>query len=224
LLIWTAVIVFSVGTVGVIASLRDGPLSKASSSGSGAVEVLADGSLVFAPPSLQPTNTGVGSAQLRFRYQLSEHAGPPLLRSWVKKEEFTIEISSARNRADDSPIVIKPEAIKGVDSQVRMWVKSLGVGAPAQGLLTGRGTSQTTFDGRGIARWWLGLILWIGVPLVCWRAGERLFPPSRAELLRRGLCPECGYSLTGLAGSKCPECGGDLSPAELTALAAAKRS
>lgn len=54
--------------------------------------------------------------------------------------------------------------------------------------------------------WFFNLPLW--VPLAATTFGSALLFWSTRTRRRPGLCPNCGYDLTGLAaGTKCPECG-----------------
>jgi hypothetical protein len=105
------------------------------------------------------------------------------------------------------------------------WVGLLGapLAAMAPAWLLGRFTPMNPiWPAIGLATplliWTIGLItepaalLLIGLASIsaaCWT----IFPARHGRSLRlrsihrRGLCPECGYSLKGLAGGVCPECG-----------------
>ena len=61
---------------------------------------------------------------------------------------------------------------------------------------------------RRLAPPYVSVILVIGLLLPC--VGSLRLAREEARLLRRwrqGLCPRCGYSLTGNASGTCPECG-----------------
>jgi hypothetical protein len=62
-----------------------------------------------------------------------------------------------------------------------------------------------------------GSVIWIIMTIVLWRETTE----ERAARLRGVrdaiVCPNCGYNLTGLAGTRCPECGSQYTIDELLA-------
>lgn len=61
------------------------------------------------------------------------------------------------------------------------------------------------------------LLLVLGVGVGFWYGAWRILRSKdhgrdRVELLNRGICASCGYSLTGIHSSKCPECGANTDP------------
>jgi len=64
------------------------------------------------------------------------------------------------------------------------------------------------------------LLTAFGATLLCaWYFHDRPRALLHRQVLRmnHGLCPECGYDLTGNASGVCPECGEQLAPLRLTA-------
>ena len=55
-----------------------------------------------------------------------------------------------------------------------------------------------------VAPFWLAAVLTAGLAVACAALAAR---PRRAWRRRRGLCPRCGYDLTGNTSGACPECG-----------------
>jgi hypothetical protein len=55
------------------------------------------------------------------------------------------------------------------------------------------------------APYWAVMLVAAALPL--WAAGRWGRRRRRARRLRRGLCPSCGYDLTGNVSGACPECG-----------------
>ena len=64
-----------------------------------------------------------------------------------------------------------------------------------------------------------GSVIWIITTIFAWRETAQ----ERADRLGRGdgrdavVCPNCGYNLTGLSGTRCPECGKQYTINELLA-------
>ncbi len=53
----------------------------------------------------------------------------------------------------------------------------------------------------------------IGLALILGGRFLPVVPPMRGERRRaKGLCPSCGYDMSGLPGPRCPECGAEGAP------------
>jgi DNA-directed RNA polymerase subunit RPC12/RpoP len=87
-------------------------------------------------------------------------------------------------------------------------------GAMLVALLVNRFESDvSTFVGTAVAP-----LLWLVATCFIWRESPeeraaRLSDASRGAIV----CPNCGYNLTGLSGTRCPECGKQYTINELLA-------
>jgi len=83
---------------------------------------------------------------------------------------------------------------------------SWGPGLPRHALVPT--ATNDVFVQRFETPWWAPITLFAAWPIIAFIRG----PYRRAGRVAEGLCPACGYNLTGLLKARCPECGTRVEP------------
>ncbi len=143
---------------------------------------------------------------------IDEHRGWPMTTS-VRRPATALHMNMF-----DRPTEQKFVDVRTIDPSMRSAIEKAVAAAPDERVRARWGIAAAAIERHawgwiaGALLWWILLFIGGAVLIQSLRAATAWFAARSARralaLARKGLCPNCGYNLTGLEWSeRCPECG-----------------